>query len=106
MAIPAQIAETLPREDPDFDLRLIEPAAVCRGVMQGEAIPNFGGHLGSEHICHRLLATNIEMVQYQVNRVGCRVGQCQGDGNLSEFKARTIGRGEREVPTRLRLYGA
>jgi hypothetical protein len=49
---------------------------------------------------------DVEIVHYEVNRFGGRVGQCQGDGNPSEFKARTIRRGEREVPTGLRLYGA
>src|SRR5215510_13388709 len=43
----SSLSQALPREDPDFDLRLIEPAAVCRRVMNGEAVPDFGGHFGS-----------------------------------------------------------
>jgi hypothetical protein len=34
-------AQTLPREDPDLDLRLIEPASVSRPVTDDEAIPDF-----------------------------------------------------------------
>ncbi len=30
-----------PREDPDFDLRLIQPTSVSGRVMDGEAIPDF-----------------------------------------------------------------
>ena len=33
-------AQTLSREDPDFDLSLIKPASVSRRVMDGEAIPD------------------------------------------------------------------
>ena len=33
------ITQTLPREDPDFDLRLIEPTSVCGRVVDGEAVP-------------------------------------------------------------------
>ena len=36
--------ETLPGEDPDFDLRLIQPTAVRRRVMDPEAIPDFAAH--------------------------------------------------------------
>ena len=34
------------------------------------------------------------------------VCQCQGDGHLREFEARSVRRGEREMPACFRLYGA
>jgi hypothetical protein len=40
------LPQTLPCENPNFDLRLIEPAAVGGGVMDREAVPDFGGHFG------------------------------------------------------------
>ena len=43
------ITETLPREEADFDLRLIEPTSMCWGVVNGEAVPNFG----SPFLCRR-----------------------------------------------------
>jgi hypothetical protein len=74
--------------------------------MHSEAIPDFGGRCGAERLHQRLLATNVEIVHHQVNRLGCRVCQRQGDSHLSEFKTRTIRRGECEMSTRFRLYGA
>ena len=41
------LAQTWPREDPDFDLRLIKPTSMGRRVMDGEAAPNFGAILAS-----------------------------------------------------------
>jgi len=38
----SSLAQTWPREDPDFDLRLIKPTSMGRRVMDGEAAPNFG----------------------------------------------------------------
>src|SRR5947209_1072068 len=85
----AATAETLPREDPDFDLRLIKPASVSGRVMDGEAIPDFCGHFRPEDIRQRLTAVDVEVVHYQVDRFRFRVRHRQGDGNLSELKPRT-----------------
>jgi len=47
--VDSSLAQTLPREDPDFDLRLIKPTSMGRRVMDGEAAPTseasarFGG---------------------------------------------------------------
>ncbi len=40
-------SQALPREDADFDFRLIEPGAVGRRVMNGEAVPDFAADLYS-----------------------------------------------------------
>ena len=56
------MAQTLPREDPDFDLRLIQPASVGRRVMNREAAPDFGGHFDAEDIRQRLPAMDVEIV--------------------------------------------
>src|SRR5215831_3765985 len=58
----ASLPQTLPREDPDFDLRLIEPATVSGGVMDREAAPDFDGHFGPEHRCQRPLGMTAEIV--------------------------------------------
>ena len=49
---------------------------------------------------------DIEIIHYEVNRLGRRVCQGQADRYLSELKARTIRRGEGEMTTRFRLYCA
>ena len=43
-------AQTLPREDPDFDFRLIEPTPVGRGVVDGEPIPDFAADFRAQEI--------------------------------------------------------
>ena len=43
-----RVPEALPREDPDFDLRLIEPASVSGRVVHGEAVPDFAADFGAE----------------------------------------------------------
>ena len=40
-SLAAAFPQTLPREQPDFNLRLIQPTAVSRRVMDGEPIPDF-----------------------------------------------------------------
>src|SRR5260370_1452948 len=81
--------QALPREDPDFDLCLIEPTSVSGRVMDGESIPDFCGHFRPEDILQRLPAMDVEVVHYQVDRFRFRVCHRQGDGNLSELKTRT-----------------
>ena len=49
---------------------------------------------------------DVEVVHYQVDGFGFRVCECQGDGNLSELKARAVRRGEDEMTASFRLYGA
>jgi len=44
------IAEALPREQANLDLRLVEPTGVFWGVVNGKAIPDLGAHVGSEGI--------------------------------------------------------
>ena len=43
-------AEALPREQADFDFRLVEPTSVLRGEVNREAIPNLAAHLHSEGV--------------------------------------------------------
>jgi hypothetical protein len=89
-AQPLQIGDSpttqaLPREDADFDLRLIEPAAVSGRVMDGEAIPDFCSHFRAEDGGQRFPAMDVEVVHYQVDGLRFRVCHRQRDGNLSEL---------------------
>jgi hypothetical protein len=69
----ASTTETLPREYPDFDLRLIKPACMSGRVMDGKAISDFCGHFRAEDIRQRLTAVDVEVVHYQVDRFRFRV---------------------------------
>ena len=105
-AQPLQIGDSpttqaLPREDADFDLRLIEPTAVSGRVMDGEAIPDFCSHFRAEDGGQRFPAMDVGVVHYQVDGLRFRVCHRQRDGNLSELKTRTIRRGEGKVTARL-----
>src|SRR5262245_53603199 len=52
------------------------------------------------------LHRNPQIVHDEVDGCGRRVCQSQSDRYLGEFESRTIRRGEREMTTRFRLYGA
>ena len=43
-------AEALPREEADFDFRLVEPTSVFRGEVNREAVPNLAAHLPTESV--------------------------------------------------------
>ena len=66
-------AQTLPREDPDLDLRLIEPTAMSGRVVSGEPIPDLCGHFRAERIRQGLPAMDVEVVHHQVDRFRLRV---------------------------------
>lgn len=62
--------ETLPREQSDFDLSLIEPASVSRRVVYREAVPDLIADLLTEQFGQRLAAVDVEIVHNQVNSAG------------------------------------
>lgn len=59
-------------------------------VVNGEAVPDFCGHLVAEDVAQRLATVDVQVVHYQVDGFGSRVGQRQTDCDLGELKARTI----------------
>src|SRR5581483_2432586 len=75
-------------------------------VMDGESVPDFGGHFGTEGIGQRFAAMNVEVVHYQVNGFRFRVFHRQADGNLSELEGRAVRRGKCEMAPRFWLYRA
>src|SRR3982751_4293037 len=98
------MSQALPRENPDFDLRLVQPAAVRGRVVDGEAIPDFGCHFRAKGIRQRFAAMDVQVVQHQMDRFRLWVCHCQGDRNPSELGARAIWRREGEMAARLRFY--
>ena len=55
-------SQTLAREEPDFDLGLVEPTAVSGRVMDGEAIPDLGRHFRAEDVGQHLAPMDVEVV--------------------------------------------
>src|SRR5215468_7325048 len=55
--------QTLPREDPDFNLCLIQPTAVGRRVMDSEPIPDFHRHFRTKDIRQCFAAMDVQVVQ-------------------------------------------
>ena len=75
-------------------------------VVNGEAAPDFMGHFGAEDIAQGLAAMDVQVIHYQVDGLGVRVFQRQGDRNPGKFKARTVRRRECEMTSRFWLYRA
>ena len=65
--------EALPREDADFDFRLIEPTAVSGGVVNCEPVPDLTAELRTVEIGERLSAMDVQVVHYQVDGLSLRV---------------------------------
>jgi len=47
----APLAQTLPREQADLDLRLIQPTAMGRRVVRSETVPDLAAELLAAQIC-------------------------------------------------------
>lgn len=58
----AAVAQTLPREDPDLDFRLIETTAVGRRVVDREPLPDFRRHFRTENVLQCLAAMDVKVV--------------------------------------------
>ncbi len=102
----SSLAQALAREDPDFDFRLIQPTAVGRRVMDGEAVPDLRGHLIAENVRQALSSMDVEIVHHQVNRFGVRIGERQIEDYLGEFEAGTVRCRVGEMTSGFRLYRA
>ena len=79
-------AKALPREDADFDFRLVEPASVGRGIVNRESVPDFIANLRSEDVRQRLATVDVEVIHDQVNGLCLRVLHGQIASNLCELK--------------------
>ena len=77
-----------------------------RGVMDSEPLPGFRRHFRTQDIRQCCAAMEVQVVQYQMDGLRFRVCQCHGDRHLGELEARSIRRGEGEVPPGFGLYGA
>jgi len=78
--------KALPREDADFDFRLIEPASVGGCVVNREAVPDLIANLHTEDVRQRLAAVDVEVVHDQVDGLCLRVLHRQVAGDLCELK--------------------
>ncbi len=100
------LTETLPREDPDFNLGLIEPTAVLGRIVDGEPIPDLetdflavGGDQG-------FTAMGIQIVHDQMNGLGWAILHGQMKQHLGKFKSRSIGGREGKMSAGFGLYRA
>src|ERR1700756_863756 len=90
-------AEALAREQADFDLRLVEPTAVDRRVVHGEAFPEFAASLAAITVGEGFAAVDVEIIHHQVNGPGTGVLLGQFKAHLCELATRTVRCGEGEV---------
>ena len=99
-------AQTLPRVQAQFDLRLIEPASMFGCVVYGEPLPEATALLLAEAIHQRLGAVRVEVVQDQVDRAGRAIPVGEVADHAGELSTGPIRRGRGEVSTDFRLYDA
>ena len=99
-------AEALPGDQTQFDLRLIEPAAVLRGVVDGEAAPQELPFRHAEVIGLRLLAVRVDIVVHQVNGPRGGIRRDHRADHPRERGGGSVGRDTGEVPRRLRFDDA
>ena len=58
------MAQALPCEQTDLNLRLIEPTPVCGCVVDRESVPDLGTKLRAEQIGQGLAAVDIQIVHH------------------------------------------
>jgi len=63
----SSLAEALPAEETDFDLGLVEPASVLRGVVDREPAPQSASVTLAEPVRRRLAGVGREVVEHQVD---------------------------------------
>lgn len=61
------MAQALPREHPDLDFCLVEPASMGGRVVDRKSAPDLGAELRTVKVDQRLAAMDIEIVQHQVD---------------------------------------
>lgn len=71
------LSEALAAEQADFDLGLVQPAAVLRSVMRCEPVPDPTADLLSEGIRERLAGVRTQVIHDQMD--GLRFGILGGD---------------------------
>ena len=99
-------AQTLPRVQAEFDLRLIEPTSVFRCVVDAEQVPDIPALLLAEMVGQRFAAVYVEVVHDEVDRLGGGVLPHNMPHHTGELSAGTVGRGGGEMPPGLRLHDA
>ena len=99
-------AQTLPRVEAEFDLRLIEPTSVFWRVVHAEPVPDIPTLLLAEVVGQRFAAVYIEVVHYEVDRLSGGILFHDVPHHTCELRAGTIGGGGGEMPAGLRLHDA
>ena len=64
------LAQALPGEQADCDLGLVQPAAVFRGVVHREPVPQPASRLFAKALHHGLASMRTQIVQDQMDGVG------------------------------------
>src|ERR1041385_8625857 len=72
--------QTLPGEQADGDLSLVQPAAMFGGVVNRESIPQPSSRFLAEPFHHRLAGMRVQIVQHQVNGVSLGIA----DGKVQQ----------------------
>ena len=85
MSNPA-VSKALAGQEADFDLRLIQPASVCRCVVDGEAVPQGRPSALAEMIHQRLTRVGTKIVHHQMDRFSLWIMVSDRLEEFSEFR--------------------
>src|SRR5271157_2250324 len=100
------LAQALPGEQADLDLRLIQPTAMLGRVVNREAIPQPASGLVAKPFYQRLPRMRAEVVHHQVKGVGLGIAGGDPEKIIGKLGRRASRSDAGEVPARLRLHAA
>ena len=101
----AALSEGLPRDEAQRDLRLVEPAAMLRRVVDREPPPEPLRVLLAVGSLDRRAAVRVEVVEHEVDRAGVRIGERDLEELLREARRLPVPRHPWHVPPGLGLDG-
>jgi len=99
-------SQALACEETDFDLRLIQPAAVNRSVVDCEPIPDFAAEIFAVQVHQGLPTVSIQIIDDKMNGRGGGIMYGQVEQHLSKLVGGPVRRRPREMLPGLRFYRA
>lgn len=102
--IDAAGAQAAAAQQAQFDFRLVEPPAMLRCEMRGDAPPDVSAEAAPPLVGERLLTMNVEIVHHHVNGPGLGVRGEHAPHDPRELPARAVGGGTGEMATGFRLH--
>jgi len=95
------LAQALPGEQTDDDLRLVQPAVMLGGVVHGESIPQPVAGLSTKTLDYGLARVRTQIVQHQMDGIGLRINRSDVQQVIGKLGRGAVVRHLGEMPPRL-----